>query len=149
MVSAQHTLAPYIAVKGASDAIAFYEKAFGAKERFRLVSPTDGKIGHAEIAIGDAVFMLSDEHPDFGALSPETLGGAAVKLHLYVPDVDAMFKRALAAGATEVRALKDEFYGDRVGTVADPFGYVWIIATKIKEVAPEKMQADWNAAMGA
>lgn len=141
------TLTPYIVVSDARAALSFYEQAFGAKTLFSLVDPADGKIGHAELAIADGHLMVADEYPDFGALSPATLGGSPVKLHLYVEDVDAVFARALSLGATETRPVKDEFYGDRVGSLTDPFGHSWMISTRNHEVAPEEMQRRWEEAM--
>jgi uncharacterized glyoxalase superfamily protein PhnB len=142
------SLSPYIVVKGAADAIDFYVRAFGAEEQFRLEDPDSGRIGHAELLIGGSTLMLSDEYPDFGALSPDTLGGSPVKLHLYVDDVDAIFARSLAAGATELRPVKDEFYGDRTGALCDPFGHTWMLASQKEEVSPEEMQARWQQMMG-
>jgi PhnB protein len=141
------SLSPYIAVKGASDAIEFYKQAFGAEEKFRLVDPSDGRIGHAEIQIGNVVMMLSDEYPDFGALSPESLGGSPVKFQIYVPDADAAFANAISLGATELRPLAEQFFGDRSGMLLDPFGHSWTIATQVEDVSPEEMQARWNAGM--
>ena len=115
-------------------------------EDFRLVE-TSGKIGHDELHVGDAHFMLADEYPDFGALSPASVGGCPVKLHLFVPDADAAFARAVEAGATVVRPLRNEFYGHRTATLADPFGYSWEISCKIEDVAPAEMQARWDKAM--
>lgn len=138
-------LTPYIAVKGAAEAIEFYKKAFGAEELFRLVDPGDGRIGHAELRLGGALLMLSDEYPEAGSLGPKTVGGSPVKLHLYVSDVDATFALALANGAAEVRPVEDQFFGDRVGTLTDPFGHAWMLATRVTEVSPEEMQRQWNA----
>lgn len=143
------TLSPYISVKDASAAIDFYVSALGATEDLRLVDPGDGRIGHAELTIGDASFMLSDEYPDFGAVSPDTLGGSPVKLHVYVDDVDAVFAKAVSLGATELRPVKDEFFGDRTGSFADPFGHVWMVATKTEDVSAEEMQARWSKAFDA
>ncbi|HEY5046881.1 MAG TPA: VOC family protein [Rhizomicrobium sp.] len=137
------TLTPYIIVKGAAAAIAFYEKAFGGVELFRLAEP-GGRIGHAEVKLGDGGLMLADESPAFGALSPSTIGGTPVKLHLYVEDVDAVMKRAEAAGATVLRAAQDQFYGDRSGMIADPFGHQWFLATRKKAVSPEEMQEHYS-----
>ena len=126
MAAAKSTqLTPYLGFKDAARAIEFYVKAFGAKEQFRLAEPS-GRIGHAEIKIGEAALMMSDEYPDFGALSAQTLGGCPITLHLYVDDVDAFVDRAVKAGATLLRPVKDEFYGDRAGQLADPFGYKWM-----------------------
>jgi PhnB protein len=141
------SLSPYLIVKDAAKAVAFYEQAFGAQEIFRLKEPA-GKIGHAELQIGGARFMLADEYPDFGALSPPTIGGTPVSLHLYVPDVDAIVARATAAGATVLRPLTDEFFGDRVALLADPFGHKWHLATRKEEVSYEEMQRRMNAAYG-
>lgn len=140
-----HTVAPHLVVRGGADAIAFYEKAFGAEEMYRLVDPTDGRLGHAELRIGDSMIMLADEYPDFGALGPVSIGGSPVKLHLSVPDVDAVVARALAAGATLVRAVADEFHGNRMATIADPFGHQWSVATQIERLTPEEMQRRWTA----
>ncbi|MGH9401439.1 MAG: VOC family protein [Terriglobia bacterium] len=134
-----HTATPYLIVSGGANAIEFYKKAFGAKELLRMAQP-DGRIGHAEIKIGDSVIMLADEHPEIGARSPQTLGGSPVSIHLYVEDVDAVFNQAIAAGAKVQRRLQDEFYGDRTGGVLDPFGHVWYIATHIEDIAPEELQ---------
>lgn len=136
-------LMPYIAVRGGADAIDFYVRALGAVEKYRLVDPGDGKIGHAELTLGDSTLMLSDEYPDFGALSPESLGGSPVKLHLYVDDADATFARALQAGAIELRPVKDQFFGDRSGLIQDPFGHSWFIASKVDDVSPQEMQKRW------
>lgn len=139
-------LVPHLAVKAASKAIAFYETAFGAAEEFRLAEAS-GKIGYAQLRVGGAVFALADEYPDFGCLSPATIGGTPVKLQLYVQDVDASVARALQAGATLVRALRNEFYGDRTATVADPFGYQWQLSSRIETLGPSEMQARWNRMM--
>jgi PhnB protein len=122
-----------------SAAIDFYREAFGAKEISRLTEPS-GKVGHAELQIGDAILALSDEYPDYGTLSPQTIGGSPVKIHLDVTDVDAFAERALKAGATLVRPIEDQFYGDRSGQLADPFGYTWIVSTHLKDVPIEEMQ---------
>lgn len=135
----QMSLTPYIAVKGAANAIAFYKKVFGAKEEFRL-EDQDKRIGHAELSIGDGRLMLSDEYPDFGALAPPSIGGTPVKLHLYVADVDATMKKAQSAGATVLRAAQDQFHGDRSGMIADPFGHQWFLATRKENVSPQEMQ---------
>jgi PhnB protein len=133
------SLTPYIAVKGAANAIAFYKKVFGAKEEFRL-EDQDKRIGHAELSIGDGRLMLSDEYPDFGALAPPSIGGTPVKLHLYVADVDATMKKAQSAGATVLRAAHDQFHGDRSGMIVDPFGHQWFLATRKENVSPREMQ---------
>ncbi|HEV2976124.1 MAG TPA: VOC family protein [Casimicrobiaceae bacterium] len=129
----------YLIIRDASRALDFYKKAFGATELLRFPRP-DGKIGHAEIKIGEGVVMLADESPAMGHKSPQTLGGTPVSLMFYVPDVDARFAKALAAGATVVNPLKDQFYGDRSGTLTDPFGHVWTIATHTEDVSGEEMQ---------
>lgn len=142
----QGALTPYLIVKDAAAALAFYARAFGATEDFRLTEPS-GKVGHAEIRIAGALVMLADEYPDFGALAPPSVGGCPVKLHLYVPDVDAAVARAVAAGATVLRAVKLEFFGDRTGTLADPFGYSWQLASRVETVSPAEMQRRWDKAL--
>lgn len=137
--SAPLNLTPYIIVKGADAAIAFYNKAFGAREEFRLAAP-NGQIGHAELVIGEGRLMLADEAPSFGALSPPSVGGTPVRLHLQVEDVDAVMKRAEAAGATVLRIAKDEFYGDRTGMIADPFGHQWHLSTRKETISTAEMQ---------
>jgi PhnB protein len=134
-----HTVTPYLIIQGAAQALDFYRQAFGATELMRLAGP-DGKIGHAEIRIGDSPIMLADEHPEMGAISPQTLGGAAVSIVLYVADVDARFAQAVGAGCTVLRPLQDQFYGDRTGTLRDPFGHTWTVATHIEDVSPEEME---------
>jgi PhnB protein len=134
-----HTVTPYLAIKNAVKALEFYQQAFGAIETSKLMVP-DGRLGHAEIRLGDSVIMLSDEFPEYGGKSPETLGGSPVSIHLYVADVDAFFKRALAAGAKERKPVMDQFYGDRSGQLEDPFGHLWWVATHKEDVAPEEMQ---------
>ena len=138
-------LSPYLIVKGAAQAIVFYREAFGAREVFRLKDPA-GKIGHAELEVGAAHLMLADEYPDFGALSPVTVGGTPVALHLYVADVDAVVARATEAGATVLRPLQDEFFGDRVALLVDPFGHKWHLATRKEDVSPAEMQRRMDAA---
>ena len=133
----------YICVANASAAIDFYREAFGAKELWRLVEP-GGKIGHAEIQIGNTSLMLSDEYPDYNTLSPETIGGSPVKIHLDVTDVDSFAEHAIKAGATLARPIADQFYGDRSGQLADPFGYTWIVSTHIKDVPVEEMQKEMD-----
>jgi len=132
-------ITPYLIIRDAARAIEFYKKAFGATELMRFPGP-DGKIGHAEIKIGEGVVMLADEAPAMGHKSPQTLGGTPVSLLFYVPDVDARFATALAAGGTVMNPLKDQFYGDRSGTLTDPFGHVWTIATHTEDVSGEEMQ---------
>jgi PhnB protein len=143
-----HSVTPYLVFKDAARAIEFYKNAFGAKEAFRLSEPS-GKIGHAEITVGNSRIMLADEYPDFGALSPQTIGGSPVRIHLYVEDSDKIFKQAVKAGGTILRPVADQFYGDRSGMIADPFGYSWNIATHKEDVSPEEMQRRWTAALKA
>jgi PhnB protein len=132
-------LTPYLIVDGAARAIEFYQKVFGAIELMRMASP-DGKIGHAELMINDSRIMLADESPQMGARGPHSVGGSPVMLMLYVDDVDATAKRAIAAGAKLVRPIEDQFYGDRAGGLEDPFGHHWHVATHIEDVSPEEMQ---------
>ncbi|MCZ7537057.1 MAG: VOC family protein [Acidimicrobiia bacterium] len=133
------TVTPYLYISGASDAIDFYVKVFGATERSRLAG-SDGKVGHAEIEIGDSVIMLADEFPDMGASSPTTVGGTPVSLHVYVEDVDATVERAVSAGATLTRPVENRFYGDRSGQLRDPWGHEWSIATHVEDVSWEEME---------
>lgn len=142
-----HTVTPYLFVRDAARAIDFYCKGFGAVELMRMEGP-GGKLGHAEIQIGDARVMLADEVPEMGILGPQSLGGTSFSLLLYVENVDERFRQALAAGATEVRPLKDQFYGDRSGTLSDPFGHLWTIATHVEDVSPEEMRRRMEQAAG-
>jgi PhnB protein len=137
---------PYLIVDGAAEAIDFYQQVFGATERMRMGAP-DGKVGHAEVAMGDAVVMLSDEWPDMGMVGPKALGGTPVTISVYVEDVDATFDRAVKAGATATRPVEDQFYGDRSGQFVDPFGHRWSIATHVEDVPPEEMEARAARAM--
>ena len=132
------TLTPYLIVTDGAAAIAFYRQAFGAAERLRLDAP-GGKIGHAELTIGDSVIMLADEYPEMGALSPASVGGTPVGLHLYVADVDAVTARAVAAGGKLRHPPENKFYGDRNSTVEDPFGHRWYLSTHVEDVAPEEI----------
>lgn len=146
-----HSVTPYLTVPSAADAIAFYVKAFGAVEKLRLTMPGGG-IAHAEISIGDSALMMGDENPEWGNKSPQTLGGTPSGYCVYVPDVDAAFATALAAGATEVMPVADQFYGDRSGTVLDPFGHKWTLATHLKDMTEAEMQAamdEWMQSMAA
>jgi PhnB protein len=136
---AYHSVTPYLIVRGGTRAIDFYKKAFGATELMRLDAPGD-KIGHAEIKIGDSIVMLADENPDWDSKSPESYGGSPVHLMIYVEDVDKVFKQSLGAGATEKRPVKDQFYGDRSGTLTDPFGHSWTIATHKEDLSEEEIQ---------
>lgn len=133
-----HSITPYLSIKGAAKAIEFYKHAFGASECFRLVTPI-GTIGHAEIRIGDSSIMLSEACDEGPLCSPQTLGGASVGLHLYVEDVDAVFAQAVGAGAKAVMPVRDQFYGDRTGTLEDPFGHIWFIATHKEELTQEEI----------
>ena len=132
--------------KNADRAIAFYKQILGATEVFRIAGP-DGKVGHAELKIGDSIIMLADEHPSMGAQSPQALGGSPVSLLLYVEDVDERFRRAVEAGAKVRKPVQDQFYGDRSGTLEDPFGHVWTIATHKEDVPPEEMNRRIEAFM--
>ena len=142
-----HSVTPYLIIKGAADAIEFYKKAFGATELFRMPRP-GGKVGHAEIKIGDSPIMLSDEAPELGCASPTTLGGTPVSIMIYVDDVDTIFKRAIAAGGEQQKPVQDQFYGDRSGSLKDPFGHVWHVATHVEDVSPEEMDKRAAAAHG-
>jgi PhnB protein len=134
-----HSVTPYLILCGAGDAIAFYTKALGAEEVMRLADP-GGKVHHAEISIGDSRVMLADEHPEIQALSPKSVGGSPVSIHLYVEDVDAAVERAVVAGAKLVRPVADQFYGDRVGGIEDPFGYRWFIATHKEDLTMDEIR---------
>lgn len=134
-----HSVTPYLVVKDAARALDFYVRAFGAVELMRMPQE-DGRIGHAEIRIGDSRVMLADEFPEIGARSPESIGGSPVTIMLYVDDVDATVARAVSAGAKLTRPVADQFYGDRSGAVTDPFGHVWFVATHVEDVAPEEME---------
>jgi PhnB protein len=132
-----HSLTPYLIVDGGAKALDYYKKAFGATELMRMEH--EGKIAHAEMKIGDSPFMLSDEHPEMGFKGPKTIGGSAVGLMIYVDDCDAIFKQAVDAGGTEKKAVQDQFYGDRSGTLEDPFGHIWTVATHKEDVTPEEI----------
>jgi PhnB protein len=134
-----HSVTPYLILSGAGEAIAFYKKALGAEELLRMDGP-GGKIHHAEIKVGDSRIMLADEHPDIQALSPKTIGGSPVSIHLYVEDVDAAVERAVAAGAKLIRPVADQFYGDRTGGVEDPFGYRWFMATHKEDLTMDEIR---------
>ena len=133
------SVTPYLIVQGAARAIDFYKAAFDAKERMR-VNQADGRIGHAEITVGDSMIMLADEFPEHGIRGPRSLGGSPVTIHLYVEDVDATVARAVAAGAQITRAVQDQFYGDRSGSVTDPFGHVWSVSTHQEDVSTEEIE---------
>ena len=134
-----HSLTPYLIIKGAARAIEFYKQAFGATVLMCMDGP-DGKVGHAELKIGDSPLMLADEFPEMGARSPQSLGGSPLSLLLYVEDVDTVGPRAVAAGAKILRPMKDQFYGDRSCTVEDPFGHQWTIATHKEDLSPAELQ---------
>lgn len=134
-----HSITPYLIIRDAARALDFYKQALGAEELFRMASP-DGQIGHAEIKIGNSILMLADEHPEMGYQSPQSYGGTPVSIMLYVEDVDARFQKAVAAGAKVKRPLKDQFYGDRSGTIADPFGHEWTIATHKEDLPPAEIE---------
>ena len=134
-----HSLTPYLVIKGAAAAIDYYKKVFGATERGRMDAP-GGKIGHAELGIGDSTLMLADEFPEMGYRSPKTIGGTPVSIVLYVEDVDTVFKRAADAGGKTIRPVENQFYGDRMGTIEDPFGHLWSIATHVEDVSLEEMK---------
>jgi PhnB protein len=133
------SLTAYLIVKGAAAAIDFYKKAFGATESMRMPMP-DGRVGHAELRIGDSVLMLADEFPEADAISPQALGGTTVGLMIYVDDADSMFNKAVSLGAKVKKPMADQFYGDRNGTLEDPWGHKWTIATHVEDVAPEEME---------
>lgn len=139
---------PYLCIDGASAAIDFYSTVLGATERMRMPAP-DGKIGHAEILIGDSVIMLADEFPEMDTRSPKSLGGTAVTMSVYVDDVDAIFERAVTAGATPLRPVEDQFYGDRMGQFEDPFGHRWSVATHVEDVPPDEIARRAAEAGGA
>jgi PhnB protein len=139
---------PYLIVQGAADAIDFYKKVYGATEIMRMPGP-DGKIGHAELKIGDSVFMLADENTEMGHKSPRTIGGSPISLVLYVEDVDRTVKNAVEAGSKLVRPVADQFYGDRTGGIVDPFGHEWYVATHVEDVSSEEMKKRADAMMAA
>jgi PhnB protein len=140
------TATPYLIVQGAADAIEFYKHTFGATEMLRMADP-QGRVGHAEIRIGDSVIMLAEEHPGMGYRAPRSLGGSSVSILLYLEEVDAVFDRAVKAGAKVLRPVANQFYGDRSGTLEDPFGHIWTIATHVEDVAPEELRRRAEAAM--
>jgi len=140
-------ITPYLCVDGADAAIEFYAKVLGATERMRMPSP-GGKIGHAELTLGDSVIMLSDEHPDMDVRSPKAIGGSPVAISVYVEDVDAVFEAAVAAGADALRPVENQFYGDRSGQFEDPFGHRWNIASHVEDVPPDEMEKRMAELMG-
>jgi PhnB protein len=140
-----HTLTPSLTVRDGAGALDFYQRAFNAVETYRLAEPGSAKIMHAEFRIGDSVLMLSDEYPEWGSLAPAI--GKGGSFMIYVKDVDAAFAQAIAAGATEIMAPADQFYGDRSGRIADPFGYRWTLAQRVRDVSPEeiaRLAAEWS-----
>jgi PhnB protein len=139
-----HSITPYLFIKGAAAAIEFYKSVFGATERMRMAG-ADGRIMHAELKIGDSVVMLGDENPKMGALSPQTIGGSPCMLNVYVADVDAATQKAVDLGAQVIRPVANQFYGDRTGSIIDPFGHLWSVATHVEDVAPEEMQKRMKA----
>ena len=142
------TISPYLAVDDAAEAIEYYKKAFGAEETERMEAP-DGKIGHAELKIGDSHVMLSDPFPQASTTPPKELGGTSGSIFMYVEDVDAVVQKAVAAGATVTMEVDDQFWGDRFGSVTDPFGHTWSIATHVEDVPPDEMEERSKAAMAA
>jgi PhnB protein len=143
-----HTLTPHLVVRNAEQALEFYKNAFGA-EVLHVAHMPDGKVMHASLRIGDSMLMLNDEFPDYGTLSPLSTGGSAVTIHIYTENVDAAFNRAVSAGAQVKMPLADQFWGDRYGVVADPFGHKWSLGAHIKDMSPEEMQREQDRAMAA
>jgi len=141
-------ITPYLYIDGASTAIDFYRSVLGASERMRMPGP-DGKIGHAELEIGDSVIMLADANPDIDVRSPKSIGGTPIALHVYVDDVDSVFGRAMEAGAKQLRPVENQFYGDRSGQFEDPFGHHWNVATHVEDVPPDEMAKRAASAMAA
>jgi PhnB protein len=141
-----HNVTPYLFVKGAVKAIDFYKNAFAATEILRMPGP-DGRIMHAELRIGDSIVMLADENPPHGVMSPQTVGGFSVGLHVYVENVDQVMQKAVENGAKPLRPIKNQFYGDRSGSLLDPFGHMWSVATHVEDVSPEEMRKRVNVAM--
>ena len=141
-----HTATPYLIMDDASGAIEFYERAFGAKELTRFDAP-GGKVGHAEIKVGDSIIMLADEYPDMGYRSPHAMGGTTVSIMLYLDDVDAVFEQAVAAGAKMLRPVQNQFYGDRTGTLEDPYGHMWTLATHVEDLSHQEIMLRAQTAM--
>lgn len=143
------TVSAYLCAKGAAEALAFYHDVFGAEELFRMEDPSgDGRIGHAEFRIGESVVFIADEYPDFGALSPDSIGGTAVSLHVRVDACDAVVEKARTHGAIVTREPADQSFGERVGQFIDPWGHRWFVAQMIEEVSPEEMQRRWESEVG-
>ena len=142
-----HNVTPYLFVRSAASAIDFYKNIFGATEIMRMPG-SNGKIMHAELRIGDSIVMLADENPQTGVMSPQTIGGFSVGMHLYVENVDQVIQKAVESGAKLLRPIKNQFYGDRSGSVLDPFGHMWSVATHVEDVSPEEMRKRMTAAVG-
>jgi PhnB protein len=142
-----HSVTPYLFIRGAGGAIDFYKKVFGAVEVVRMTGPI-GQVMHAELKIGDSIVMMADENPKAGAMSPQTAGGISISLHVYVEDVDGVVQKAVDSGAKLLRPIQNQFYGDRSGTLIDPFGHMWSVATHVEDVAPEEMKKRMAAAAG-
>lgn len=138
--SGYHTITPYMTIKNCAEAMEFYKKAFGAVETVRIMEPDNKKIMHAEMKIGDSVLMMTDENMQYDHKGPEQLGGSPISVLLYVKNVDEIFDRAIKAGASVIREVRNEFYGDRMGTLKDPFGHTWSIGTHVEDVSPEEME---------
>jgi len=143
-----HSVTPYLFVRNAAGAMDFYKDVFGAAELVRMRGP-DGRIMHAELKIGDSIVMLADENPSLGIMSPQMVGGFSVGMHMYVENADSVVQKAVAAGAKILRPIKDQFYGDRSGTVLDPFGHMWSISTHVEDVSPDEMKQRMAAASHA
>jgi PhnB protein len=141
-----HNITPYLFVRGATSAIDFYKTVFGATETVRMPGP-DGRIMHAEVKIGDSIVMLADENPSTGVMSPQTIGGYSVGLHVYVENVDAVVQKAVENGAKPLRPIKNQFYGDRSGSLLDPFGHMWSVATHVEDVSPDELHKRMKTAM--
>lgn len=141
-------IAPYLIVDGAAAAIDFYSSVLGASQRGDRMEMPDGKVGHAELSLGDSLIMLADENPEWGAVGPRTVGGTPVTIHVYVENVDDVYAKAVASGATKVQSVTDQFYGDRSGSFDDPWGHRWNVATHVEDVPPEEMAERAKAAMG-
>ncbi|MEO7065868.1 MAG: VOC family protein [Rhodanobacter sp.] len=144
-----HEVFPYLRVRDAASALDYYQRAFGARVRLRLDEAGSGRVGHAEMEIGPMVVMLSDEYPESGIVGPQTLAGTSVSIHLHVDNADALLAQAVAAGGTLLRPATDAFYGERGGTVRDPFGHEWLIGHTIENVSPDEMQRRYDALMTA
>jgi PhnB protein len=142
-----YSITPYLVIKGAAAAIDFYKEAFGAVEILRMPQP-DGRVGHAELKIGNSIVMMADEYPEMQVVGPKTLGNTSVGLLLYLDDVDKAVERAVSLGATIKKPIADQFYGDRTGTIEDPFGHKWTLAVHIEDVTPEEMQRRMEAQAG-